>query len=54
LNLGILYDLYLAEPQQALDDMEHYVALSGGNKQVAGWVVELRKRIAAPAKKESA
>jgi len=56
LNLGVLYDLYLAQPQKALDEFERYIAIAGENKQVAGWVVELRKRVAAPpqnAKKES-
>jgi tetratricopeptide (TPR) repeat protein len=56
LNLGILYDLYLAEPQKALEQFERYVAIVGDNKQVAGWVIELRKRVGAPqppaAKKE--
>ncbi len=57
LNLGVLYDLYLAEPQKALEQLEHYVELAGENKQVAGWMVELRKRVGAPApaaKKEPA
>ena len=57
LNLGVLYDLYLAEPQKALEELEHYVQLAGENKQVAGWMVELRKRVGAPAppvKKEPA
>jgi tetratricopeptide (TPR) repeat protein len=55
LNLGVLYDLYLAEPQKALGQFEHYMQIAGENKQVAGWVVELRKRVGAaaqPAKKE--
>jgi tetratricopeptide (TPR) repeat protein len=53
LNLGVLYDLYLAEPQKALDEFERYIEIAGqGNKQVAGWVVELRKRVAAPAAKK--
>jgi tetratricopeptide (TPR) repeat protein len=54
LNLGILYDLYLAEPQKALEQFEHYIQIAGDNKQVAGWVVELRKRVgaAAPAAKK--
>ncbi len=53
LNLGVLYDLYLAQPQKALDEFERYIELGGQNKQVAGWVVELRKRVgAAAAKKE--
>ncbi len=57
LNLGVLYDLYLAQPQKALDQFEHYIQLAGENKQVAGWVVELRKRVGAPpsaSKKEPA
>jgi tetratricopeptide (TPR) repeat protein len=53
-NLGVLYDLYLAEPQKALAQYEHYMQLAGENKQVNGWVVELRKRVgaAAPAAKK--
>jgi tetratricopeptide (TPR) repeat protein len=57
LNLGVLYDLYLAQPQKALDEFERYIEIAGENKQVAGWVVELRKRVGAPApapKKEPA
>ena len=57
LNLGVLYDLYLSEPQKALEQFEHYLTLAGENKQVSGWVIELRKRVgaAAPAvKKEPA
>jgi tetratricopeptide (TPR) repeat protein len=49
LNLGVLYDLYLAQPQKALEQFEHYLTLAGDNKQVAGWVIELRKRVGAPA-----
>ena len=45
LNLGILYDLYLAEPQKALDQFEQYLTLAGENKQVNSWVQELRKRL---------
>jgi tetratricopeptide (TPR) repeat protein len=52
LNLGVLYDLYLAEPQKALDEFERYLELVGQNKQVAGWVVELRKRVGTPATKK--
>ncbi|MGO9934292.1 MAG: tetratricopeptide repeat protein [Steroidobacteraceae bacterium] len=53
LNLGVLYDLYLAEPQKALDQFERYIEIAGENKQVAGWVVELKKRVgAAPAAKK--
>jgi tetratricopeptide (TPR) repeat protein len=49
LNLGVLYDLYLAQPQKALDEFQRYIEIAGENKQVAGWVVELRKRVGAPA-----
>ena len=49
LNLGVLYDLYLDEPQKALEQFEHYLTLAGENKQVSGWVIELRKRVGAPA-----
>ena len=54
LNLGVLYDLYLGEPQKALEQFENYIQLAGENKQVAGWVAELRKRVgsAAPAAKK--
>src|SRR6202049_3086431 len=52
LNLGVLYDLYLAQPQKALDEFERYIEIVGDNKQVAGWVVELRKRVGAPAPKK--
>jgi hypothetical protein len=41
--------LYLSEPQKALDQFEHYLQLAGENKQVSGWVVELRKRVGAGA-----
>ncbi len=57
LNLGVLYDLYLSQPQKALDEFQRYLEIAGENKQVAGWVVELRKRVGAPAaapKKEPA
>jgi hypothetical protein len=50
--LGVLYDLYLSEPQKALDEFERYIELAGQNKQVAGWVAELRKRAGAPATKK--
>jgi tetratricopeptide (TPR) repeat protein len=49
LNLGVLYDLYLAEPQKALEQFQRYLEIAGENKQVAGWVIELRKRVGAPA-----
>jgi hypothetical protein len=47
----------LQEPQKALEQFERYIEISGENKQVSGWVIELRKRVGAPApaaKKEPA
>jgi tetratricopeptide (TPR) repeat protein len=52
LNLGVLYDLYLAQPQKALEQFERYLEIAGDNKQVAGWVVELKKRVGVPAAKK--
>jgi tetratricopeptide (TPR) repeat protein len=49
LNLGVLYDLYLSKPQKALEQFERYLEIAGENKQVAGWVIELRKRVGSPA-----
>ena len=45
-------DLYLAEPQKALEEFERYIELTGENKQVAGWVLELRKRVGVAAPKK--
>jgi tetratricopeptide (TPR) repeat protein len=50
LNLGVLYDLYLAQPQKALGEFERYVEIAGENKQVTGWLAELRKRTGTPAR----
>lgn len=52
LNLGMLYDLYLSEPQKALEQFQRYIEIAGENKQVAGWVIELRKRVGASAAKK--
>ncbi len=49
LNLGVLYDLYLSEPQKALEQFQRYIEIAGENKQVGGWVIELRKRVGVPA-----
>jgi len=46
LNLGVLCDLYLGQPQRALDEYERYLSLtSEPQPQVAGWVKELRARL---------
>lgn len=48
LNLGVLCDLYLQEPQRALQAYERYLQLaSEPDAKVSGWVTELKKRIGA-------
>jgi tetratricopeptide (TPR) repeat protein len=45
LNLGVLLDLYLAEPQAALAEYERYQRLSAGSDgEVAAWIAEVRVR----------
>ena len=45
-NLGILLDLYLRRPAEALQHLEAYQALTGTeDKQVSGWITELRRRV---------
>jgi tetratricopeptide (TPR) repeat protein len=56
LNLGILFDLYLAEPARALEQYERYLALTpAGDANVTKWVADLknRKPQAAPATQTS-
>jgi tetratricopeptide (TPR) repeat protein len=46
LNLGVLCDLYLRQPQRALEAYERYLALAGApDEKVNGWVTELKKRL---------
>jgi len=46
LNLGVLCDLYLQEPQRALEAYERYLSTaSSPDAKVNGWVTELKKRI---------
>ncbi len=46
LNLGVLCDLYLQQPQRALEAFERYMELSGNSdKRVATWIVELKGRV---------
>lgn len=46
LNLGVLCDLYLQQPQRALESYERYLALAATpDAKVAGWVTELRTRL---------
>jgi len=45
LNLGVLLDLYLAEPTLALVHYERYLALApGGDAAVGKWVADLKTR----------
>lgn len=46
LNLGVLCDLYLQQPERALQAYERYLALAGApDEKVSGWVSELKKRL---------
>jgi tetratricopeptide (TPR) repeat protein len=46
LNLGVLCDLYLQQPQRALESFERYMELSGNSdKRVATWIAELKGRV---------
>lgn len=48
LNLGVLCDLYLQQPQRALDAYERYLELAESpDSRVKAWVTELRKRVGA-------
>jgi tetratricopeptide (TPR) repeat protein len=46
LNLGVLCDLYLQQPERALQSFERYMELSGNSdKRVATWIAELKGRV---------
>jgi len=46
LNLGVLCDLYLQQPQRALEAYERYLALAAApDAKVSGWVTELKARL---------
>jgi len=46
LNLGVLCDLYLQQPQRALEAYEHYLSLAPSpDAKVSGWVTELKARL---------
>lgn len=48
LNLGVLCDLYLQQPERALEAFERYLALAPSpDEKVATWVTELKRRIGA-------
>jgi len=43
-NLGVVADLYLADPERALTAFEKYKELTSEDKPVSGWIAELRQR----------
>ena len=46
LNLGILFDIYLQDLGKALQQYHKYQALtSGEDNQVAGWIVDIERRL---------
>jgi lipoprotein NlpI len=50
MNLGILLDIYLRRPEEALAHYERYQdLLAEPDRTVAGWIVDLRRRLDTPA-----
>ena len=45
-NLGVLCDLYLADPQCALESYEAYMQTVPGDDDAAMWIADLRNRMA--------
>jgi Flp pilus assembly protein TadD len=43
-NLGVLCDLYLADPDCALESYEAYMQTVPGDEEAAMWIVDLRNR----------
>jgi tetratricopeptide (TPR) repeat protein len=55
LNLGVLCDLYLQQPQRALEAFERYLAVAPSpDQKVSTWVAELKKRVGAGAEPRAA
>ena len=53
LNLGILFDLYLQDLDKALQQYRKYQDLtSEENTQVAGWIVDIERRLKSPTKQK--
>ena len=47
-NIGILYDLYMGKPEQAVQHYQAYQQLlSEPDKEVNGWIVDLERRLGA-------
>jgi tetratricopeptide (TPR) repeat protein len=52
LNLGILFDIYLQDLKMALQQYQKYQALTGAeDKQVAGWITDIQRRLKIPTTK---
>ncbi len=48
LNIGVLYDLYLHQPERALAHYREYQILSGSaDKIVSKWIIDLERRVKA-------
>jgi len=48
LNIGVLYDLYLHQPERALAHYREYQILSGSaDKAVRKWIIDLERRVKA-------
>jgi TolA-binding protein len=44
-NIGILYDLYMGEPDKAMHHYQRYQEITGGDDRgVAGWIADLNRR----------
>ena len=53
LNLGILYDLYLQDLEKALQQYRKYLDLtSEENAKVAGWIIDIERRLKSTTKKK--
>ena len=53
-NLGVVSDLYLADPERALTAFERYKEITREDKPVSGWIAELRQRTGKPAARPAA
>jgi len=49
-NLGVLLDLYLQQPADALAQYESSLALRGEDKQMSAWIAELKQRLGSASK----
>lgn len=47
-NLGVLLDLYMGQPEEALVHYERYLELEGPDPEVERWVTELEIRLGLP------